>query len=401
MATDDNAPEVEISESSEDEAPDNDILTASDEDFLKMSFEDLQDNINEESTADNDSDDDNYDNNSDDDDDSDDGEIDETEAAEETAEPDAEENEDSEDDDESEETEEAEETDDDSDEEEDTPDDVKGTDAAYAAEYRKLLAPFKANGMQMQVRSADEALTLMKMGANYHKKMAGLKPSLRVVKLLDKHNLLDPDKISYLIDLHSKDPQAITQLVKDSGIDPLDMDVTTETDYKPVNRAVTDTEVELDNVLESIKDTPTYSKTINVITENWDNTSRELIAKAPHIIELINDHMADGTYEAIATVVNRERTLGRLTGVSDLEAYKQVGDILHANHQLPGQTPPAATNKRTGKKHTAAEEKQRKAQKKKVSSTKKSKSTSVVRANFNPLALSDEEFAKLADSQFK
>ncbi len=270
----------------------------------------------------------------------------------------------------------------------------------YKAEYEKLTAPFKANDRQMQVNNVEDALTLMRMGANYHKKMAGLKPSLKVVKLLEKNGLLDPDKINYLIDLHTKKPEAITKLIKESGVNPLEIDVTADDNYVPENRAVSDQEVDLDNVLESIKSTPTYSKTINVITEQWDDQSRELIADTPQIIEVINGHMANGTYDVIADVVTRERSLGRLQGHSDLAAYKAVGEMLHSQNLLPGQVPPKKTPKNNGKPTSNVSKAEQKKRKKAVSTTKASKNKSSGKADFNPLALSDEEFTKISETQF-
>ncbi len=230
--------------------------------------------------------------------------------------------------------------------------------------------------------------------------MAGLKPSLKVVKLLEKNGLLDPDKINYLIDLHTKKPEAITKLIKESGVNPLEIDVTADDNYVPENRAVSDQEVDLDNVLESIKSTPTYSKTINVITEQWDDQSRELIADTPQIIEVINGHMANGTYDVIADVVTRERSLGRLQGHSDLAAYKAVGEMLHSQNLLPGQVPPKKTPKNNGKPTSNVSKAEQKKRKKAVSTTKASKNKSSGKADFNPLALSDEEFTKISETQF-
>src|SRR5690606_38757650 len=88
----------------------------------------------------------------------------------------------------------------------------------------KLFAPFKANGKEMVVDNVDDAVALMQMGANYNKKMAALKPNLKLLKLLENNNLLSEEKIGFLIDLDKKNPAAIGKLLKDSGIDPLDVD---------------------------------------------------------------------------------------------------------------------------------------------------------------------------------
>ena len=387
----------------EDAGNETSVLDVSDEEFLNMSFEDVEDenpdtSNDEENTEE--EDDDDEDNTTDDSaEDETEGEETEDEDEEDDEENIAEgESEESEEDD-SEDNEESDEEENDEDSEE--KDDGDDSEVDKEQQYDTLMQPFKANGAEMQIKNVDDAITLMKMGANYHKKMAGLKPSLKIVKLLEKNGLLDVNKINFLIDLNANDPKAITKLINDSGVDPAELDSEDVTDYKPSERTVTDTELELDNVLESIKKTPTYSKTLNVITEQWDDSSRGLIASTPQIIEIINEHMADGTYDTIAAVVNRERTLGRLQGKSDLEAYKAVGDILSNNHQLPGQVAPKVTpSQKTKKKTTSANEKSRKKQKQGVSPTKSTKTTRTLKADYNPLALSDEEFAKLSDIEF-
>ena len=267
----------------------------------------------------------------------------------------------------------------------------------YEAEYKKLMGPFKANGQEMTAKNADDAITLMQMGANYHKKMAGMKSSLKTLKLLEKNNLLDPDKLNYLIDLNNKNPEAITKLLKDSGIDPLDVNVKDESTYTPTPRSVSDTEMDLDQVLESIQETPTYSRTLNVLTKEWDETSKNAVANTPHIISVINGHIADGTYDTVMKAVNYERSLGKLQGVSDLEAYKSTGDVLYAAGKLG--TPAAATVvKPVVDPSVASEEAKRRERKKAASPTKTTATTTA--APFNPLDLSDEEFAKFDPKRF-
>ena len=207
---------------------------------------------------------------------------------------------------------------------------VVDTGLDYKAEYEKILKPFKANGKEIKVDSVDEAIQLMQMGANYSKKMASLKPGLKVLRMLEDNGLMDEAKLSFLIDLEKRKPQAINKLVKDSGIDPLDIDVNDSTEYKPSSYTVDDKELELDAVLEEISSTSAYGRTIDVVSNKWDATSKKVLLSNPTIIKVINEHIEQGIYDQITSVIDKERMLGRLTGLSDLEAYKEVGDALHA-----------------------------------------------------------------------
>ena len=269
----------------------------------------------------------------------------------------------------------------------------------YKAEYEKLMAPFKANGVDMQAQSVDDAIQLMQMGAGFHKKMAALKPAMRQMKLLEKHGLLDDDKLNYLIDLSNKNPEAIQKLLKDSNIDPLDIDVKQDTNYKPTNRKITDTELALDDVLNDIRETPTFQRTLNVVSREWDESSQNTIASEPQIISIINGHIADGTFDAVTKRVDYERSLGRLKGISDFEAYKQMGNAM-ANEGLLQRTnapqqqvtlPPQSVQPSEAK--PSQKEIDRKKKKRAASPTKGSRTTA--EPVFNPLEMSDEDFAKL------
>ena len=269
----------------------------------------------------------------------------------------------------------------------------------YKAEYEKVFAPFTANGKQMQVQTAEEAITLMQMGANYNKKMASLKPNLKLLKLLENNGLLSEEKLSFLIDLDKKNPDAISKLVKDSGLDPLEMDVS-KSDYKPNTYTVHDREIELDSVLSDIQDTPTYSKTISIVGNKWDGESKKIIVENPQLIKVINDHMASGVFDLISNEVERQRALNRLNGVSDIEAYRLVGDEMHNRGALrpasqPAQKVPGTVREPVPTKPAAQNQDTR--SKKLAASTPKAAAPVKNDPDFNPLAMSDEDFAKIGN----
>lgn len=269
----------------------------------------------------------------------------------------------------------------------------------YKAEYEKILKPFKANGKEIQVKTLDDAIALMQMGANYNKKMVGLKPSLKVLKLLEQNNLLDESKLNFLIDLDKKNPDAISKLIKDSGIDPFELNEEKTAAYQPTVRAIDDQTLELDLVLEELKDTPTYVKTMEVVGKIWDGPSRQALASQPQLLKVINDHVANGVYDIINTEMERERMFGRLEGLSDLDAYRKIGDAIQAqggfNH-IGNQTPtqPVKVAPKPKAEDTQLKDKRR------AASVTPAATKTTVKADFNPLALSDDEFNKLSASQF-
>lgn len=326
----------------------------------------------------------------------------EEETTEEKAEPEQEE----ESDDEVTEEEPTEETSEEDSQEEESDDDEtvesETSDIDYKAEYERILGPIKANGQELKVDSVDDAIRLMQMGANYNKKMASLKPALKTMKLLENNKLLDENKLNYLIDLDKKNPEAIKKLIKESGIDPMDIDTDSESEYKPNTYTVDDRELAVDEVLETIKDTPTYEKTIDVVSNKWDVTSKQTIADNPNLLEVINAHMASGVYDLVSKEVEKERMFGRLTGMSDLEAYKATGDALDAKgafdhlKETPQRQEPT---KKTITKNKPVEKSSKTVSKKRAASST-IKSAPAKAPTPNVLNMSDEEFEKEIFSQY-
>lgn len=260
--------------------------------------------------------------------------------------------------------------------------------------YKRIMSPFKASKRMMQVNNIDDAISLMQKGADYHSKMKTLSPHLKMISMLEKEGLLDQTKLNNLIDISKKDPKAIAQLIKDSGIDPLDID-TEEVDYKPNNYGVSDSEFKLNQVLEDIKSSPSFDKTIRIVGKEWDEESKKVISNNPEIISIINEHVFNGVYDKVQSVVDTERALGRLN-IPDVAAYKQVAEHLQQQGDivLDGQVnnPPPISVPKTKAKDAAEIQQKRKA----AAATKKTTS----KAKSGPtsyLNMTDEEFMKLAD----
>jgi hypothetical protein len=273
----------------------------------------------------------------------------------------------------------------------------------YEAAYKQLTAPFKANGREIQVNSVEDAVALMQMGANYNKKMAALKPNLKLMKLLENNGLLSEEKLNFLIDLEKKNPDAINKLIKDSGVDPLDLDASKAGEYKPTPHKVDDRELELDAVLDEIQDTDSYSRTIDVVSNQWDSASKNVIANSPQVLKVINAHVQSGVFDVIVKEVEREKMFGRLSGLSDIEAYRQVGDAIqsrggfdHLNTQGQRTQPKPVV---VQPKPKMGDEGKRR-EKKLAASSSQPAAPSKAPADFNPLALSDDEFSKVVNQRF-
>lgn len=258
----------------------------------------------------------------------------------------------------------------------------------------KLFSPFSANGTEIKVDSVEEAITLMQMGANYHKKMHTLKPHLKLVKTLEKSKLLDEDKINFLIDLNNGEPKAIAKLLSEKGLDPLDINTEESNEYSPVKHTVSEQSINLDEVLDRIQNTPTFKDTMDVITNQWDSSSKEKLVAEPHKIEVLNAHKANGLFDRINAQIQKSRMLGQLpSGLSDVEAYEYVGSQLLQQEKANGQptTPKKVVADKPKPKATADRTKL---------AAPKAKRTSSPSSIEELAELDDEAFLKLGNKKY-
>jgi len=279
---------------------------------------------------------------------------------------------------------------------EEEPEKTESAAIDYEAEYAKLMAPFKANGKEITPKSPEDLVRLAQMGANYHAKMAAMKPNKKALKTLENNGLLDQDKLAFLIDVSKGKPEAIAKLIKEHNIDPLDVDLDQSEQYKPSDYSVSDAELALDSVLDAISASPKRESTIDVITKQWDDQSRENAAANPHIIKVINEHMENGIYDVVQQEVDYQRSIGKMVSVSDLEAYKLAGEQLELAGRLPGVPRPmgkAPVTAPIDSRASQAKEKARIAKKKAAKPTQTRPGNSLP-ANINPLNMTEEEFKK-------
>lgn len=209
-------------------------------------------------------------------------------------------------------------------------------------QFQRILEPFKANGKEMSVKDVDEAMQLMKMGANYVKKMTVMKPHLNTVKLLQRNDLLDEDKLNTLIDISKGNTDAIASYLQTLNIDPADLiGKKQEADsYKPNEYKIDEAEEAVVDVLETIKsDSPSeYTSLVSNVLNQWDRGSNALFGERPELLEVLVENMQNkndqgqSVFELVNTELQRQKTLGKTKGQSDLEAYFAIGQAMFSDN---------------------------------------------------------------------
>jgi hypothetical protein len=272
----------------------------------------------------------------------------------------------------------------------------------YKSAYETMMKPFKANGKVVNIESPDELVQLAQMGANYTKKMQGLQPHLKVVRMLQNHGVMDEQKLSYLIDLDKRDPAAIQKLVKDSGIDPMDIDTSADSSYRSKDRRVTDEEYRFTSTLEEVASNPAGKEVVASINSNWDRKSKDAIWADPNIMRVLTSQKESGIFDQITTEIERRQTLGKLQGVAFIQAYKDVGEEMTQAGSFKAQAtdenkvpdPSQKSTQRVVKTSTAKRNAVSNSDKVKAASAPKSTPAKKAKEDFNPLSMTDEEFEK-------
>ncbi|APC46034.1 tail length tape measure protein [Vibrio phage vB_VspP_pVa5] len=280
-------------------------------------------------------------------------------------------------------------------EEEDTNEVEESSD--YKSKYDELMSPLRANGKDVEIKTPDDLRRLAQMGIGYNARMAEIKPLRKIGKMLENAGLLEESKINFLIDLSKNNPDAINKLVHQSGINPLDIEPENSDGYKPNTYTVDDSQLDLDEALTNLEQSPSGQKVIDVVSTKWDRASREILVSNPSMMQGLQAHMDNGIYDQVVAEVERERMFNRIpAGVSDLDAYNHIGNQMNAAGVFNKQ--PAAPS--SPKPNVAAKPKdtKRKTRRKAAASTRsKATSTQVPQDILN---MSDADFEKNLMSKY-
>lgn len=201
------------------------------------------------------------------------------------------------------------------------------TDAAIDF-FKKVSAPFKADGKDIQVRTPEDAIRLMQMGVNYSRRMQEMKPLKAIDQMLKTNGINSVEKLNELIDISKGNPQAIQKLLKDKGIDPLDIDTSKENVYRPNNYQPDPKDTAFQEAIDNTVAAEGGIDLIKDVNAMWDDTSKEALRDQPSIFNNLLEQKQNGVYEKVKTELVYQRTLGFLTDVPFLQAYHAVADAM-------------------------------------------------------------------------
>ncbi len=257
----------------------------------------------------------------------------------------------------------------------------------YEEVYKKLFdSPIKANGKDFKAKNVDEVISLMQKGVNYTQKMQAIAPTRKLVMSLEKAKIGEDD-LSFLIDLHSGDPEAIKQLLKKHSVDPMDLDIDA-INYVKKNNIVSSEDVDFDEVFEEVKASPRFNDIVNIINNEWDKESKKAILADPKVFKGLQYEVESGRYDRLQEQLTRAKILDN-RNLTDLKRYMELA---YEDDRQQIYTPVQANKSKPSKKvDNSVSKKSVALPKTKEGQTKKK----VDLNNKELLSMSDEEFKKL------
>lgn len=271
---------------------------------------------------------------------------------------------------------------------------------SLATFHKALTAPLKAAGHEFTLEDPNQIRELVSKGLDYTRKMQQISHLRGIGEILREHDMLDPEKLAYAVDLANHKPEAIARLIKESGVDTFELgdDVADSYQATPANIEGKAKEVSVREIVEQYKDDENFNSVFNEARQ-WDNESQVTLVNNPEVLHLLAAHANNGVYKQVMAKVIQERAI---TGTTEpiLQHYNRVGQAMFAaendggNAQAPQKQAPAKAERVVIKRKSVDEATRRKALAPTASTKTKSKSLKITSAA-DIYNMSEDEFKNL------
>lgn len=271
---------------------------------------------------------------------------------------------------------------------------------SLATFHKALTAPLKAAGHEFTLDDPNQIRELVSKGLDYTRKMQQISHLRGIGEILREHDMLDPVKLAYAVDLANHKPEAIARLIKESGVDTFELgdDVADSYQATPANIEGKAKEVSVREIVEQYKDDENFNSVFNEARQ-WDNESQVTLVNNPEVLHLLAAHANNGVYKQVMAKVIQERAI---TGTTEpiLQHYNRVGQAMFAAEndggiaQAPQKQAPAKAERVVIKRKSVDEATRRKALAPTASTKTKSKSLKIT-SPADIYSMSEDEFKNL------
>lgn len=210
----------------------------------------------------------------------------------------------------------------DSEEEEPSSDDAEDEDEE---EQPVQTYKFKANGKDYEFSSeeiVDQFPKIFGQAMDYTKKMQTIKPWRKTIDAIEGAEL-SHDDVSLMIDVLKGDKGAITEVLKRTGVDTLELDTNEVNPYVAKDYGRDDSALAIKDIVDDISRDQEYATTHNILSKEWDDRSWNTMAQNPEMIRLLHTDVKSGMYKTLQPIAEKLKVYdgGKK---SDLDYYKEA-----------------------------------------------------------------------------
>ena len=213
------------------------------------------------------------------------------------------------------------------------------TEIDYKAFYESVTKDFKASGKVMPgVKDPEKFIKALQMATDYALKTAAIKPALKRVKLLEG---VSDAEFEEMLDFRKRNPEVIKKALKDANLDPIDLDME-HVNYVPQQRVPSDAEYEYREVVEDLAKDAKFTNTRNVILNELDPKSKEMVLTDTRVLKALHEEVASGRFEQIQAQAVQLRAFGNIpSDVPDLELFASIAKQMDENSGKIGKSNPS------------------------------------------------------------
>ena len=184
---------------------------------------------------------------------------------------------------------------------------------------------FKANGKDYEFSSdeiVDQFPRIFGQAMDYTKKMQTIKPWRKTIDAIESAEL-NHDDVSLMIDVLKGDKEAITEVLKRTGTDTLELDTEADSGYVAKDYGRDDSALAIKDVIEDISRDQEYATTHNILSKEWDEKSWNTMANDPNMIRLLHTDVKSGMYATLQPLAEKLKVFDG-GSKSDLDYYKEA-----------------------------------------------------------------------------
>jgi hypothetical protein len=192
---------------------------------------------------------------------------------------------------------------------------------------------FRANGKDYDFTSEEIAEQFPKIfgqAMDYTKKMQTIKPWRKTIDAIEGAKL-SHDDVGLMIDVLKGDKDAITEVLKRTGTDTLELDTEADSNYIAKDYGRDESALAITDIVDSISQDPEYATTHSILSKEWDQKSWDTITENPEMIRLLHTDVKSGMYKTLQPIAEKLKVYdgGRKP---DLDYYKEAAQQHFSNN---------------------------------------------------------------------